>query len=427
MSTFNLLKTKRFAPLFVVQFLGAFNDNVFKNTLAILVTFHATVWTNLSLDILAPLIGAIFILPFFIFSGLAGALADKYDKAILAQYVKLLEIALMVLATIGFSIHSFCLLLTVIFGMGLHSTLFGPIKYAILPQHMQESELVGANALVESGTFVAILLGTLGGGLMATLPQGGIIAGVVGIVGATIGYGCSRLIPSAPPFEKSMKISYNILKQTLYTIQLAYRNKIVFLAIIAISIFWFYGALLLAQFPAFVKVILKGDETIVTLLLSLFTLGIGIGSFLCDRLSHHKIRPILIMIGAVGMAVFGIGFAYDAAHFIPAESFMENIGFWYILMDLLFIALFGGLFSVPLYTIMQSYASVEYRSRMIAANNILNALFMVLGAVMTMVLLDKNSTMPTIFLIAALLVGSIGGMVSILLAKKISSQKGKVS
>ena len=423
MSSLELLKTKRFAPLFAVQFLGAFNDNIFKNTFTILVTFHAAAWTTLPLDILAPLIGAIFILPFFIFSGLAGALADKYDKARLARYVKLLELILMIVATIGFSLHSFYLLLVVVFGMGLHSTLFGPIKYAILPQHMKEEELVGANALVESGTFVAILLGTLGGGLLASFSYGGIMAGIGGIIIALIGYLCSRFIPKAPSLDPQMAISYNLFSQMFYTLKLAYRNQIVFLSIIAISIFWFYGALLLAQLPAFVKVVLKGDETIVTLLLSVFTIGIGVGSFLCEKLSHHQIRPVLIMIGAIGMSVFGIIFAKSAADFLPSQTLLANLAFWYILADLLFIALFAGLFSVPLYTIMQSYANVEFRSRIIAANNILNALFMVLSAIMTMILLDRHISMSTIFFIAALIVGVIGGGISLVITKRIKKQQ----
>lgn len=416
-SLLDLLKTKRFIPLFIVQFFGAFNDNIFKNTLAILVTFHASAWTSLSLDILAPLIGAVFILPFFIFSGLAGVLADKYDKAFLARCVKILELGLMLIATIGFMLHSFNLLLAVVFGMGLHSTLFGPIKYAILPQHMDESELVGANALIESGTFIAILLGTLGGGYIASLENGAIIAGIGGMIIALVGYFYSRMIPPAPSCNQHLNLSYNIFLQTAQTLKLAYQQKIVFVAIIAISFFWFYGALLIAQFPSFVKVVLQADETIVTLLLSLFTIGIGVGSFLCERLSHHHVRPALIMVGVIGMSFFGIAFAYHASQFMPQDGLWHNKDFIFILVELLFISLFGGLFSVPLYTIMQRYSDVESRSRVIAANNILNAFFMVLGAVMTIVLLKQNIQMPTIFFIAVSCLGVVGGVIAVVLTK----------
>ncbi len=421
MSAFYLLKTKRFAPLFTVQFLGAFNDNIFKNTLAILVTFHAGAWTSLPLEILAPLIGAIFIVPFFLFSGLAGALADKYDKATLTRLVKLLEFALMSIATLGFYMHWFSLLLVVVFGMGLHSTLFGPIKYAIIPQHMGENELVTANALVESGTFGAILLGTLGGGLIAASTYGGIIAGAMGMAIALIGYVCSRFIPTAPSLNAQMSLSYNIFAQTVQTLKLSYANKTVFLSIVAISWFWLYGALLLSQFPAFVKVVLEGDETTVTLLLSLFTVGIGVGSFLCEKLSHHGVRPSLILVGALGMGVFGVDFALTSSHFVAVTDLFSSLAFWHILIDLTLIALFGGLFSVPLYALMQGHSEPAFRSRIIAANNILNALFMVLGAVLTMVLSDASWSMPHIFLVAAIGTGIVAIWIGAVLKKRLDA------
>lgn len=414
-----LLKTKRFAPLFSVQFLGAFNDNIFKNTLAIIVTFQAASWTSLSLEILAPLVGAIFILPFFIFSGLAGALADKYDKATLTRFVKLMELGLMVVATIGFGFHLLWLLFVVVFGMGLHSTLFGPIKYSIIPQHMQENELVVANALVEAGTFGAILLGTIGGGLIAASSYGGIIAGIMGVVIAFIGYLLSRHIPQAPSLNPQMKMSYNIILQTYQTLKLAYANKIVFLSIIALSMFWLYGALLLSQFPAFVKIVLCGDEKSVTVLLSVFTIGIGVGSFLCEKLSHHAIRPSLILVGALGMALFGADFAWTSAGFEASENLYHMISFWHIIIDLALIALFGGLFSVPLYALIQSKSDAQFCSRIIAANNILNALFMVLGAVATVLLLKNDWSIPDIFLLAALSIGIVASLIAYTLMKRL--------
>jgi MFS family permease len=413
-----LLKTRRFAPLFGTQFLGAFNDNLFKNTLAVLLTFQAAEWTSISPALLAPLIGAIFIAPFFLFSGLAGELADKYDKAHLARFVKVWEIALMVIATVGFAIHSFTILIIVVFGMGMQSTIFGPIKYSIIPQHMGENELISANALVESGTFAAILLGTLMGGVLSGIENGGVIAGVSAIVIAIIGYGFSRYIPPAPSLTSEIAFSLNIFSQTLNSLRLAYQNRVVFLSILAISWFWLYGALLLSQFPSFVQTILQGDETTVTILLSLFTLGIGVGSILCERLSHHTFRPSLIAVGAIGMALAGIDFALTAEHFVSQRSLYTNPQFFHILLDLTLIGVFGGLYSVPLYALIQAKSEAPSRSRIIAANNIFNALFMVSGAVMTMALLTHGWSIPDILLMIAVATLFVAGVIILKLKQK---------
>lgn len=417
-----LLKTHRFAPLFGTQFLGAFNDNLFKNTLAVLLTFQAAEWTSISSALLAPLIGAVFILPFFLFSGLAGELADKFDKARLARIVKVWEIFLMVIATAGFATHSFITLMIVVFGMGMHSTLFGPIKYSIIPQHMGENELVSANALVESGTFAAILLGTLIGGVLSGIENGGVIAGVASIAVAIIGYGFSRYIPAAPSLSPEMAFSINIFSQTLNTLRLAYQNRIVFLAILAISWFWLYGALLLSQFPSFVQSVLMGDETTVTVLLSLFTVGIGVGSILCERLSHHSIRPSLIVVGAVGMGLSGIDFALTAQHFSSVGTLYTNPQFFHILFDLTLIGIFGGLYSVPLYALMQGRSDPYSRSRIIAANNVLNAIFMVAGAVVTMVLLGDGWKIPDIFLLIAVATLLVAGIIARIIHTKAKNE-----
>ncbi len=412
-----LLKTQRFAPLFTTQFLGAFNDNLFKNTLAVILTFHAAKWTALAPSLLAPLIGALFILPFFLFSGMAGELADKYDKARLSRIVKLLELFLMMLATVGFALHSLELLFSVIFGLGLHSTLFGPIKYSLIPQHMHENELVSANALVESGTFAAILLGTLAGGILSTYPNGGILAGAAGIFISLLGYQASRFIPNAPSLTSDMSLSLNPITPTLHSIKLARQSPIVFLSILAISWFWLYGALLLSQLPAFVKTTLVGNETTVTLLLAVFTLGIGAGSMLCDLLSHHTIRKSLIITGAVGMAIMGIDFGLAAQHFQTSNQLYPNLTFWHILIDLMLIGVFGGLYSVPLYALMQNRSDPVFRSRIIAANNILNALFMVTGALITIALLNQGWDIPDIFFIIAICTALVAGMIALKIRK----------
>ncbi len=414
-----LLKTHRFTPLFGTQFLGAFNDNLFKNTLAVLLTFQAAEWTSISSALLAPLIGAVFIFPFFLFSGLAGELADKYDKARLARIVKVWEIFLMVIATVGFATHSFITLMIVVFGMGMHSTLFGPIKYSIIPQHMGENELVSANALVESGTFAAILLGTLIGGVLSGIPNGGVIAGVASIAVAIIGYALSRSIPSAPSLVPEMVLSINIFSQTLNSVRLAYQSRMVFLAILAISWFWLYGALLLSQFPSFVKSVLMGNETTVTILLSLFTLGIGAGSILCERLSHHSLRVSLVVIGAIGMGLSGIDFALAAQRFTATGELYSNPQFFHILFDLTLIGIFGGLYSVPLYALMQGRSEAHSRSRIIAANNILNALFMVAGAVVTMILLERGWSIPDILLMIGVGTLFVSGVIFLVVKKKV--------
>lgn len=403
-----LFRTKRFAPLFGTQFLGAFNDNLYKNTLAVLLTFEASEWTGISSGLLAPLIGAVFILPFFLFSGLSGEIADRIDKARLARIVKVWEVLMMFAAIGGFALHSFALLLAVVFGMGMHSTLFGPIKYSIIPQHMNAGELIGANALIESGTFGAILLGTIVGGALAAVPNGGLIASVIATGIAAAGYLISRAIPTAPPPHRDEPFQIGFWKHTTDAIRLAYRDRLVFLAILAISWFWLYGALLLSQFPSLVKDLLMGSEETVTLILALFTLGIGVGSALCERLSHHHVRYGLVVAGALGMAVAGIDFAYGIGTFETQGILSQNIHFWRIVVDITFLGVFGGLYSVPLYALVQERSATEARSRIIAANNILNALFMVGGAVVTMAVLSQGHSIAWLFGVVALGTAGVG-------------------
>ncbi len=409
-----LFRTRRFAPLFGTQFLGAFNDNLFKNTLAVILTFHAAAWTDLDAALLAPLIGGVFILPFFLFSGVAGEIADRFDKARLARFVKVWEMALMGVAAVGFLTHSFVTLMIVIFALGMHSTLFGPIKYAIIPQHMRANELIGANALVESGTFASILLGTIAGGMLAGIEGGGLYASLAGIAVAAAGYLFSRYIPPAPPEESDgEKLSLNPWTQTLGSLRLAYRDRLVFGAILAISWFWLYGALLLSQFPALVKTLFLGSEGTVTLILAVFTVGIGAGSMVCERLSRHRVRATLVVAGAVGMAVAGADFAWGLSTFSARGELMENPHFWRIVADIALLGIAGGLYSVPLYALVQERSGAAVRSRIIAANNILNALFMVAGALILMVLLAFGGETWHLFLgvaVGTALVGAAIGM-----------------
>ena len=408
---FQLLKTRRFLPFFGTQFLGAFNDNLFKNALIVLLTFQAASWTTLKPELLANLAAGIFILPFFLFSATAGQIADKYDKARLARLVKVLEIAIMLVAGVGFAMHSLPVLLSALFLFGLHSTLFGPVKYAILPQHLKEEELVGGNALVEAGTFVAILVGTLTGGLMAGLSQGTVWITVAGLLVALAGYLASRKIPAAPAPEPQLRVNLNPFTETWRNIKFARENRTVFLSILGISWFWLYGALFLAQFPAYAKNVLGGSETTVTLLLATFTIGIGVGSMLCERMSGKMVEIGLVPFGSIGLTLFGLDLALaspspsptspPAGEVLTIMALIATPGMWRVLFDLAAIGLFGGFFIVPLYTLIQLRSSITHRARIIAGNNIMNALFMVVGAMAAAGLLSAGLSIPALFAVAA--------------------------
>jgi 1-acyl-sn-glycerol-3-phosphate acyltransferase len=404
---FALLKTKRFRPFFLTQFLGAFNDNLFKNALVVLLTFQSAQWTAMRPEVLANLAAGIFILPFFLFSASAGQLADKYDKAMLARMVKVLEMGIMLVAAAGFALHSLAVLMAALFLLGLHSTLFGPVKYAILPQHLKEEELIGGNALVEAGTFVAILIGTLAGGLLAGAGVDPVWVAGAGFVVAALGWLASRGIPVAPAPAPQLVVSPNPLTETWRNIGFARENRTVFLSILGISWFWLYGALFLAQFPAFAKNVIGGGEGAVTLLLATFTIGIGIGSLLCERMSAKHVELGLVPFGSIGLTLFGLDLGI-AAMPLSAGPVQMTVGAllahgstWRILFDLFMIGLFGGFFIVPLYALVQLRSAPEQRARIIAANNIMNALFMVVGAGAAAGLLGAGLSIPVLFAVAA--------------------------
>lgn len=408
MSQSTLLHERRFLPLFVTQFLGALNDNVFKNSLVVLLTFKAVEWTTLSPGILANLAAGIFILPFFLFSATAGQLADKYDKSRIARLVKLLEIAIILLSGAGFAAHSLTLLMTALFLLGCHSTLFGPVKYAILPQHLKPEELIGGNALIEAGTFVAILLGTLLGGLLAAAEGGTAWITLAALAIAVAGYGASRFIPSAPAPDPQLRLQANPLTETWRVIGHAKANRTVFLSILGISWFWLYGALFLAQFPAYAKDVLGGGELTVTLLLATFTIGIGAGSLACERMSAGRVELGLVPLGSIGLTLFGLDLAWASPAALPSgaplalAALLSQSAVWHVLVDLLLLGVFGGFFIVPLYTLMQERSEPSHRARVIAANNILNACFMVVGALTAAALLAAGLSIPALFAVGAL-------------------------
>lgn len=407
-----LLRERRFLPLFVTQFLGALNDNVLKNALVVLLTFQAANWTSLAPELLANLAMAIFILPFFLFSATSGQLADKYDKARLARLVKLLEMGIMLVAGIGFALHSLTVLFLSLFLLGSHSTLFGPIKYAILPQHLHPDELVGGNALIEAGTFVAILIGTLLGGVLAGLAGGETWTVVLGLAVAGSGYLASRGIPSAPAPSPALRVNWNPLVETWRNIRFARETRALFLSILGISWFWLYGALFLAQFPSYAKNVLGSGESGVTLLLATFTVGIGVGSLLCERLSAKQIELGLVPFGSIGLSLFGLDLAFatpppPSGPALDVGALLGHWTTWRVLADLTLLGAFGGFFIVPLYALLQQRSSETHRARMIAANNIVNALFMVVGALGASALLAAGVGIPTLFGIAALCNGLV--------------------
>lgn len=404
----NLLTTRRFGPFFVTQTLGAFNDNIFKNALVILLAFGVAGLSQADVDLYVNLAAGLFILPFFLFSATAGQLAEKYDKAAIIRAVKVFEIAIMLCAVIALHLRSVPFLLGLLFMMGVHSTLFGPVKYSILPQHLHESELIGGNAWVEAATFLAILLGTMLGGWLITLDGGTSWVGAAVVIVAICGYGASRGVPQAPPAAPGLKINWNPVTETWRNIAFICGNRTVFLSVLGISWFWFFGVTFLSQLPNYTKVYLGGNEQVVTLLLTIFSLGIGIGSMLCERLSGHRVEIGLVPLGSIGLTVFGVDLYFAstsiaAAQGLGAAAFLQLAGSTRVLLDLGLIGLSGGLFIVPLYALIQTRSEPTHRSRIIAGNNILNAAFMVTSAILAIVLLKVGFTIPQLLLVAALL------------------------
>ena len=414
---YDLLRERRFAPFFWTQFLGAGNDNVYKNALIVFVAFQATSMTTLDPNALVNLAGAIFIAPFVLLSATAGQFADKVEKSRLIRWVKLFEIAIMVVGLAGFASRDLALLFTALGLMGVHSTLFGPVKYAILPQHLKPEELIGGNGLVEMGTFVAILLGTIAGGVVVALtPHGPVLAGALAVAIACAGYLVSRAIPVTPAVAPDLAINWNPFTETAKSLRFAQGNRVVWLSMLGISWFWFYGAIFLAQFAGFARDILGGNEQVVTFLLALFSVGIGAGSLLCERLSGRRVELGLVPFGAIGLSVFAIDLwlasrGLSAAGLGGLGRFAGQPGHWRVAADLVLIGLFGGFYIVPLYALIQERSEPSHRSRIIAANNILNALFMVVSALMAIAMLAAGLTIPQLFLVTGLMNAAVAAYI----------------
>lgn len=404
---FALLKQRRFAPFFWTQFSGAANDNLFKFAFTVMVTYQ------LQIDWLQPamaglVIGALFILPFLLFSATSGQITDKYEKSRIIRLIKNLEILIMALAAWGFFKAQIPVLLACTFLMGLHSTLFGPVKFAYLPQALDEHELTGGNGMVEMGTFVAILLGNVVGGLLVAVPEiGHAQVAFACIALALAGRAVAQFIPTAPATDPGLKINWNPVTETWRNLKMAHQNLVVFRSLLGISWMWFFGAVFLSQFPSFAKEVLHGNEQVASLLLVVFSVGIGTGSLLCEILSRRHVEIGLVPLGALGMSVFAIDLYFASRGLPPATAltlgqFLAAPEHWRVMADLALLSLFAGLYSVPMYALIQLRAQPTHRARIIAANNILNALFMIASSIIAGVLLKMKLTIPEIFLLVGL-------------------------
>jgi len=408
-SQFTLLRTRRFLPFFVTQLLGAFNDNIFKQSLILAILYKLTIdgdrsiWVNLC--------ALLFILPFFLFSALAGQFGEKFNKDALIRAIKIGEIVIMAVGATGFLTNHLELMLLALFAMGTHSALFGPVKYSIMPQALHEDELVGGNGLVEMGTFLAILAGTIGAGIMMSSTHYAPVVAVAIVGVAVLGYLASRSIPRAAASTPELRLNWNIFSESWATLRLGLgQTPAVSRSIVGNSWFWFVGAIYLTQIPAYAKEWLYGDETVVTLILTVFSVGIALGSMLCEKLSGRKVEIGLVPFGSFGLTVFGLLLWWHSGGFpqnVQANDWLAVLGYgqaWWVLFDILGLGVFGGFYIVPLYALIQSRTAEKERARVIAANNILNALFMVVSAIVSILLLSvAKLSIPELFLVVSLL------------------------
>lgn len=404
---FDLLRTRRFLPLFLTQSFGAFNDNLFKNAIIFLVTFGAGISQGIDPKQLVPLAAGVFILPFFLFSATAGQLAEIHDKARLIRIIKLAEILLMVLAAVALALQSVPLLMFLLFMMGVQSTFFGPLKFSILPDHLEEQELIGGNAWVEAGTFVAILIGTLMGKFV--LDDNGVwLMGGLMIMASVVGYLSSRSIPPTVPAAPDLKVGLNPFTETWKILTHAAGRRDIFLTILAISWFWLVGATYLTIMPSFCKDVLGGDQNMVAFIMFVFSIGVALGSLFCNRMLKGQVHATYVPLGALGIALFSLDLYFASRHGMAGEAlvgvkqFLSEAGGWRIAFDTLMMAASAGIYIVPLQALLQHRSEVQHRSRNIAANNIVNSLFMVASALLVAGLFKLGVSIPGVILALAI-------------------------
>lgn len=432
-SQFSLFKTRRFSSMFATQFLGAFNDNIFKQALILVLTYTAAAKMGVAVSLLNNLAALLFILPYFLFSALAGQIADKYEKSWLTRNIKLLEIIIMVLAAVGFVFELYPLLFVALFLMGTHSAFFGPIKYAYLPEVMHKDELVGANGLFQTGTSLAILTGMMMAGFLTQLDNSLVWISATTLFIAVLGFIASGFVPAIAPHEPNLDIDYHIFRTSFGVIKYLYSLPLLFFIILGNSWFWFYGATFLTQTPEFSKVVLHGNESVVILLLTLFSVGTAIGSLLCKTLTKNQISLKLLPIGIIGLSLFAVDLylSLSGIHIIaPAHgtytiSEILNLnGTIRVFADLFLLGLSGGIYIVPLYAFMQAYAPISHRSRIIGANNIFNAIFMVGSAIFSIIILTAlKLSIAQLFLIT----GMINVVFGIFLYLKLTHHKDSMA
>lgn len=410
--SFALMKQRRFLPLFATQFLNAFNDNFYKMAMVILVTFtiykdpETEAWFN-------ALAGGLFILPFFLFSALAGQLADSTDKTRMIRLIKTAEIFIMIVGAIGIWLHLVPVMLLALFAMGMHSAFFGPIKYAILPQHLEEDEVLAGTGWVEAGTYIAILMGTIVGGLT---PPHIAIPGIIAV--ALIGRLTATFVPAAPPEAEAqgMKIDYHVFRSSWRLVNSTMHIPRLFLAIVSISFFWAIGAILAAQFPPLVKNALGADNTVATLFTAIFSVGVAIGSIIVNRLLKGHVSARYSPGSVLVMSLFVLdlwwnvkGWSHHSAALMDWREFLSLTAGDRIIFDLLGIAVAGGMFVVPLYAFLTTTVAKSQTARTVAANNIVNSGFMVAAVLLLSVLIGMGLTIDdTLLMVAAMcLVSSV--------------------
>lgn len=431
-SQFALFFKKRFTAMFITQFMGAFNDNLFKQALLLVLTYSVASQMGMKISTLNNLAAMLFILPYFLFSALAGQLADKYEKSKLTVNIKILEIVIMVIAVFGFFMQLYWLLFVALFLLGTQSTFFGPIKYAYLPQVMHEDELVGANGLFQMGTSLSILFGMIVAGVLTQLPNAYVWICTTVMLVAILGLMGAKNIPHTPATQPNLTVNWNIITTSWQTIQFLYGFPLLFFIILGNSWFWFYGATFLTQVPEFSKTILHGNEVVVIFMLGLFSVGVSIGSLLCKQFTKNQVSLKLLPFGIAGLSVFAIDLFLSLRSIDNIQLSAENLlgisellainGSVRVFMDLFFLGFSGGIYIVPLYAYMQAYAPKSHRARVIGANNIFNAIFMVTSAIVAIMALSELSlSLPQLFLITGVLNLIFGGFLYLKLHKHAGS------
>lgn len=403
----SVLFEKKFWPIFWTQFTGAMNDNIFKNALVILITYHSMTLGSFKVEQMVALCGGVFILPFFLFSSIAGEVTDLFSMSKLVRYTKMLEVMIMLIGILGFYTSNLYLLLSCLFLLGTQAAFFGPVKYSILPELLNDEEIVEGNALVEMGTFLAILIGTIAGGILIGKENGPMYVAITCFFVSLIGLWFTYKLKNVPSVSAGGKINFNIISSSIEIINISRKTRSVFISILGISWFWFFGATLLSLFPHYVRDYMHGNEEVVTLFLAVFSIGVAIGSIICEKLSHERLELGLVPFGSIGLSLFVLDLFFagsiQSEKLLNVQEFFMAKGSFRILFDLGMLSIMSGFYIVPLYTFIQTRADRTERSRVIAANNILNALFMVLSALMLMILFSLKYTIPEIFLIIFIL------------------------